>query len=506
MPRFSLASLTLLALLAVSCGGGGAQEGRLPPGPRDPQRNLDLLASFADRAWLEGLDGSWRSARGEEAETARFGRRPLIELRPVEIETLRARLSRPGDLARLAAVEALALQLRHDEAPGVTEALAALDAARARLSLDDPALQRVQLESDDEAERRAAWMRANAGAEELEPLVVELQRARARWAWAESGETALAAFRSVDGLDEETRSRLTREVAAALRANEGAPLETPWNLEAENPALARELTPLLPAARIQDEALSLLHELGADAVAWHAGHDATGYSTHATWAVDPPDDVRVLVSPEDGLAGAWRVLHEAGHATQAALAPRDAPPLLQRTRSRAVAEGAAKLLERLAFAPEWLRPLGASDEQLAALAKWEARSERGRARRILGDAAFEELLHESPEGALDAMHRASWAEFGLLSPHEVPAWAAERSLSHAPGSRIGYLLGRCVQAAVYRRLRAQPGGLLGEESLRLLREEILPSAAGSSYEEWFEIATGEPPSCEAWLEDVAWVR
>ena len=68
---------------------------------------------------------------------------------------------------------------------------------------------------------------------------------------------------------------------------------------------------------------------------------------------------------------------------------------------------------------------------------------------------------------------------------------------------MDYLLARCAQAAIYRRLRAQPGGLLGEASSRLLREEILPAAAGATYEDWFEAAAGEPPSCRAWIEDVA---
>ena len=39
-----------------------------------------------------------------------------------------------------------------------------------------------------------------------------------------------------------------------------------------------------------------------------------------------------------------------------------------------------------------------------------------------------------------------------------------------------------------------------------MQEEILPGAAGATYEEWFELAAGEPPHCEAWLEDVTRVE
>jgi len=38
---------------------------------------------------------------------------------------------------------------------------------------------------------------------------------------------------------------------------------------------------------------------------------------------------------------------------------------------------------------------------------------------------------------------------------------------------------------------------------RVVREDVLASAPGARYEEWFHRAAGMAPSCDAWIEDVA---
>jgi hypothetical protein len=88
-------------------------------------------------------------------------------------------------------------------------------------------------------------------------------------------------------------------------------------------------------------------------------------------------------------------------------------------------------------------------------------------------------------------------------PKDFPAWALKRHLAFEPLARVDYLLARCAQAAVYRRLRELPGGLLGEPARRVLREEVFRNASGSRYEDWFRRATGTEPNCTAWLQDVA---
>jgi len=497
-----LSSLLILAGLTLSCSG--SVQGPFPPGPRDPVRNLDTLEAFADRTLREGQIAAWELSLGGSGRALPFGNRPLRALRADEIWSLRSALSAPEDQRRLDVIERTSRLLKQAADPKVTAALARLDAVRARLPLDDPALHRVLLESGDESARRRAWLSLHAGTDELAPLVVELTKARRRWARRAGHDSALTALVEVNGPAKQTALALRDQLTTALEPASGAPLLDPWNSESFDFGLAARLARLLPADVVLERSAQVSAWLGAAPTELTAGPDLTGFSSNASYPIDPPIDVRVRVAPAAGLAGAWRVFHELGHAAQARLAPPAAPPMLQRCRSGAVSEGAAKLAERLAWSPEWLRSVGVAEADLERVAEWEAISERARGRRILADAEFEELLHEQPDAALDAIHRSTWASIaGLRSPPEASAWAAQRSLSHAPGERLDYLYARCAQAAIYRRLRALPGGLLGAESSRLLREQVLPAAAGATYEEWFQLSAGEPPNCDAWLQDVA---
>ena len=105
-----------------------------------------------------------------------------------------------------------------------------------------------------------------------------------------------------------------------------------------------------------------------------------------------------------------------------------------------------------------------------------------------------------------------FAEYGDVGTHQIQQLGDHRGytaemprtkLAFEPLGRFDYLLARCAQAAIYRRLRALPGGLLGEEARRVLRDDVLVPAAGSGLEEWWRRAAGARPGCEAWLEDVA---
>ena len=113
-----------------------------------------------------------------------------------------------------------------------------------------------------------------------------------------------------------------------------------------------------------------------------------------------------------------------------------------------------------------------------------------RMRGILEDLELERALYRDPDGE-------AFQAGGDL------AWALKRDLVFEPLARMDYLLARCAQAAVYRRLRQLPGGLLGEPARRLLRDEVFRGASALQFEEWFRRAAGTEPSCDAWLQDVA---
>lgn len=92
---------------------------------------------------------------------------------------------------------------------------------------------------------------------------------------------------------------------------------------------------------------------------------------------------------------------------------------------------------------------------------------------------------------------------GVEMPVEFPSWALKRHLAFEPLARVDYLLARCGQAAVYRRLRQLPGGLLGSAAQKILREEVFRDSSGARFEDWFRKAAGTEPSCSAWLQEVA---
>jgi hypothetical protein len=193
-----------------------------------------------------------------------------------------------------------------------------------------------------------------------------------------------------------------------------------------------------------------------------------------------------------------------GHAAQALLAPEEGPLVLRRPISPVASEACGKIAERLLYTPEWLRLQGVPEEDIEALRRWERASERARGRDILADTLFEAAMYRDPEADLDAEFRYLQETIaGVRLPSDAPWWAVEKNLAFEPLGRFDYLLARCAQAAVYRRLRALPGGLLGEEARRVLRDDVLAPAAGNRLEEWWERAAGTPPDCTAWLEDVA---
>jgi hypothetical protein len=127
-----------------------------------------------------------------------------------------------------------------------------------------------------------------------------------------------------------------------------------------------------------------------------------------------------------------------------------------------------------------------------------------RVRGILADIEFERQLYDNANDShlMDRYAAIEATTGGVEISRTFPAWALKRHLAFEPLARVDYLLARCAQAAVYRRLKALPGGLLGESARRVLRDEVFAGATSLHYEEWFRRATRQEPNCSAWLEDV----
>jgi hypothetical protein len=158
----------------------------------------------------------------------------------------------------------------------------------------------------------------------------------------------------------------------------------------------------------------------------------------------------------------------------------------------------------LFFSEEWLRSQGVPPAEIASLREWERQSELMRMRSILADVEFERVLYRDPNGDLmDQYIGIQMNTAGVQPDGAFPSWALKRDLVFEPLARMDYLLARCAQAAVYRRLRQLPGGLLGEPARELVREQVFGGATALRFEDWFRRATGTEPNCDAWLEDVA---
>jgi hypothetical protein len=500
-----LASLLAASVVGLACG-----RCRLPPGPRDPAANLALHEAFAAEVERYGLERAWASAVDPGAPP-RFagtpGLLPLQLLAPCELAALRDRLGSHEERARLDRLTWRVTSVQALSTPRQAALLGRIVAVRARHGVGgDPGLDRTLAEEPDAGARRAAWLATAAAGRELAPLVRELASERNRWA----GDRGLGGFLTVvartRGVAPDTASRMEAEVRDAVAPRTGEPLADPWDGEAADPALLARIGARLDVGGAPTRASDVLVWAGLPAhppgLKVHIGGWG-GVTSAACLPADPPGDVRVLLMPSAGCYGHWTTLHEMGHAAQALLAPRGGPVLDRRIASPAVGEACAKLAERLVFAPEWLRRQGVVDADVVALESWETASERWRARRILADTAFERALYADPEADLDSVDTGLQAGLAGLRQPVPGTWAVRRDLVLEPLGRLDYLLARCAQAAVYRRLRSLPGGLLGGEASRVLRNDVLGTAPGSSFEAWFWHAAGEAPGCRAWIEDVA---
>jgi len=504
------ASLGMLLLLG-SCGG--TPQERIPPGPRDPRKNLALHNTFLGRVERDSLERGWHQDLDPEAKLppGKIGLRPLLDLRDQEVAALASLLEEAEDLRTLSVIRDRAVHIQAGMALDVKPILERIyKVRRTRLGEEEVFLNQTLMETLDPEARRQAWTARAKVAFDLAPLMRKLAHARNGWAAERSALPFPDLMAPRRGYDTGTARRLRRHVARVLLLSEEekARLKEPWDPEGNDPALARRMARYLDAGGCLERTSAFLELAGLpprpEGLVIVIRPGSGRFWPFSTYAVDPPGDIRMLLTPGAGIYRHWSVLHEFGHAAQALLAPVAGPAVLRRPASPAVAESCAKVAERLAYAPEWLRLQGVPEEEIEAMVLWERASERARMRSILADVEFEESLYQDPEGNLDTIHARIRARVaGVRIPPDYPVWALNRSLAFEPLERIDYLLARCAQAAIYRRLRALPGGLLGKEARRVLREDVLSPAAGLRYEEWFERATGHAPECTAWLQDVA---
>ena len=482
-------------------------ESTLPPGPEDPAANLSQLDRFADRVQSDGLKEAWRRAvePGSIPRSGSIGVRPLLMLTDAEVSTLRSSLKDPEDLRCLQAIHSISLRAQSDSDPRIAGLLN--DIVRIRSQAVDSS--QAMTEEPDETSRKDEWYSRADVASKLEPLLRNIASIRNQWAWNRSHRSYLSLMEEHRGCDAGTAARLYKQVSLSLASVPKLP-RPPWEFESMDPALAVRTAGRFDAARLPERAAQVLSLLGLP-----ANHSSlqvqqpadVSFSGFAFYPVDPPGDVRITLQPGAGIIPHWSAFHEFGHAAMALLTPGNSCKTLRRPFSMAVSEGCAKVAERMFFSPEWLKLQAVPESEISALKKWERQSELMRMRSILADLEFEQAFYRAPEGELlSEFIRIQRSTAGIEVPHDFPSWTLKRHLAFEPLARMDYLLARCAQAAVYHRLRALPGGLLGVEAQQVMKEAVFAGSTGLSFEEWFRRAVGSEPDCTAWLEDYGFIE
>ncbi|HYO78942.1 MAG TPA: hypothetical protein VE010_20940 [Thermoanaerobaculia bacterium] len=496
--------IIVATLLVLSCGG--RETASLPPGPEDPVKNLAQLDAFANRVQAEGLKAAWINATepGSNAKPKPFGVLPLLLLTDSEVGALHGRLRDPQQTRCLQAVHAKAVHMQSESNFRVAKATAAI----ARLRQQLPDLTAMPAVSDS-LQRRQMWLSQARVANELAPLIRELIAARNSWAVARSQSGYLELLKQHRGYDPAMAERLEAQVRASL-GSRSLSSSQPWDFEAMDPALAARMAERFDAAHCLERAAFVFKYLGLPrnppALQVREAKQAA-FSDFASYPIDPPRDQRITVRPGAGVTPHWSTFHEFGHAAMSLLAEPGSCRTFSRPVSPAVSESCAKIAERLFYSEEWLQSQHVPADEIVLLRNWEQQSELMRVRGILVDLEFERLLYRNPGGDLSAQYaRMQRSTAGVQTGGDFPAWALKRHLAFEPLARGDYLLARCGQAAVYRRLRQMPGGLLGDPARRFVREQVFRGASGLRYDEWFRRATGAEPNCDAWIEDIATLK
>lgn len=469
-----------------------------------PERpDLERTDVFADRVQTEALRAQWISAtEGRNVKPKPFGVMPLLWLTESEIRDMDQSLHDPERRRCLRAIHDVVVLVQSESDPDVAKVLTQIVPLRDRI----PDLSRMFTDEADVSRRKAAWLSQAAMARELAPLLRQLIEARNQWSLRHSGTRYVEFMRNFRGYDATTADRLEAQVRQTL-ASMPVAKSHPWDYEFIDPVLASRMSAKFDAAHNLERAAFVFQWLGLPEhpPALQIGEPKrTGFSSFAFYAIDPPAEQGITVRPGAGIAPHWAAFHEFGHAAMSLLTVRGTCRTSRRPISPAVSESCAKITERLFYSEEWLQSQGVAPEDIHALRDWERQSERMRMRSILADMEFERALYRNPKD--NVMRDYAVIErktAGVEIDASFPAWSLSRTLAFEPLARGDYLLARCAQAALYRRLRAMPGGLLGDEARRFAREQVFRGATELRYEEWFRKITGETPNCTAWLEDVA---
>ena len=403
--------------------------------------------------------------------------------------------------------------------------------------VDDNEIRQILRESDDVAERRAAWEAAKTVGAEVADDVRELARLRnaaARavgfrdWfalsvATAEMDEVKLIAM--LDEADRATAEPFARwkaDLDQSFASRFGCPVADlePWHYAdaffQEVPVEGGvDLDPWLADADLVELSRRTFDGIGLetrDVLERSDLFPREGKCQHAFCIdIDRAGDVRVLANVVPGQQWMDTMLHELGHASFDAGFDGSLPWLLRDTHL-VVTEGIAILMGRLAGDAEWLgRVAGAAAGEVGAISD---RLTSARAadmlvftRFVLVMTNFERSLYADPESDLDARWWELVERYQLVTRpagRSNPDWAAKIHMACAPVYYHNYLYGNIAASQLAAALERECGGLVDRPAAgRFLTERVFAPGLSVRWDRLIEQATGEPLTATHFGRDIA---
>ncbi len=403
--------------------------------------------------------------------------------------------------------------------------------------IDDNEIRRILRESNDPAERRAAWEASKTVGAVVAGDVRELARLRNEAASAVgfrdwfalslatselNEEKLLATLADADRATAVPFARWKSDLDERLAARFGTPIASlaPWHYAdaffQEVPAEGGvDLDPFLVGADLVGLSRRTFDGMGLETQSVLDRSDLfprEGKCQHAFCIdIDRKGDVRVLANVVPGQQWMDTMLHELGHATfdtglDAAL------PWLLRDCHLVVTEGIAILMGRLASDADWLEQvLGVGSDSVAAIAA-ALRAARAAemlvfTRWVLVVTNFERALYADPESDLDTLWWELVERYQLVAPpigRRNPDWAAKVHVACAPVYYHNYLYGHLVASQLAATLERECGGLVDRPAAgRFLTERVFGPGLSVRWDHLIEQATGEALTASHFGRDIA---
>ena len=496
----------------------------------DARPETSAARQRAEEAWLAALGdpGLFAEVQGALASAGAAGTGPYARraLEQANLDLLANQIPE-GDRAELVSLQA---KVEH-----------AFSTVRGRVGdreLANNELERILADSNDPAERRAAWeagKQVGAAVADDVLALVELRNRVAR----ERGYRDWFAFALAAGdVDETWLERMLDEVEAATSepflaakaaldasqsARFGVAVEDlePWHYgdlffqrydgqgEADlGPLLEGTDTVKLTVATYDGMGLETRHLLERSDL-----HPRPGKDQHAFCLdVDRAGDIRVLANLAPGEEWLDVLLHEVGHAVYDDHIDRSLPWVLRRPPQPLVTEAVALMLGRLRRDPEFLVEVLGADRAAAEALTGPSREvlRTGQlvfARWCLVVVRFEQAMYADPGRDLVG----AWWELvsslqGLRRPsgRTAPDWASKIHLAVAPVYYQSYLLGELLASQLDQAVRDQAGGFVGRpEAGAFLAERVFAPGAAQPWRDLVASATGRPLGPAAFLAGLA---